>query len=152
MNRRLKISFLFFFFALCGAAMVVTHLHRQVTPAPAARELYSIVSRQLTALRSDDFESAYRQAASGVQQRFSRDQFELMIRRDFSSMTAAQRIEFGTVHVSGGTALVEVYLHAPDGTIPAYLYSFSAEDGGWKIDGVEPIGPQPARAVPGLSI
>ncbi|MEO8045640.1 MAG: hypothetical protein ABI674_12120, partial [Spartobacteria bacterium] len=63
MSRWLKISFLLFFFALCGAAIVMTHLHRQETPPPAARELYSLVNQQLSALRSDNFESAYRQAA-----------------------------------------------------------------------------------------
>ncbi len=152
MSRWLKISFLLFFFALCGVAIVFTHLHLRETPAPAARELYSIVNRQLAALRSDDFESAYRQAASGVQQRFSREQFELMIRRDFYSMTEAQGIEFGAVEVSGGTALVQVYLRGPDGAIRAYLYSFTAEGGGWKIDGVQPLGPQPIRGLPGLHV
>ncbi len=152
MNRWLKISFLLFFFALCGVAIVVTHLHRQETPAPAPRELYSIVNRQLSDLRSDDFDSAYRRAASGVQQKFSREQFELMIRRDFVSMTQAQRIEFGTVQAAGGVAYAQVYLTTPDGATRGYLYSFAAEAGGWKIDGVQPIGLQPARARRGLHL
>ena len=101
MNRLVKFSLLVFFFALCGAAIVATHLARERTPTPAAKELYSIVNRQLFALRTDDFDSAYRHAASGVQQKFSRTQFELMIRRDFSSMTEAHRVEFGTVQVAG---------------------------------------------------
>lgn len=152
MNRCLKISFLLFFFALCGAAIVVTHLPREHMPAPAAKELYSIVNRQLSALRSDDFDGAYRHAASGVQQKFSRPQFELMIRRDFASMTQAQRVEFGTVQVAGGTALVQVFLTTPDGAMRGFLYSFTAEADGWKIDGVQPLGPQPVRRPPGLHI
>lgn len=152
MSRPLKISFLLFFFALCAVAAVVTHLHRRATPAPAARELYSIVNEQLAALRADDFDSAYRQAASGVQQKFSRDQFELMIRRDFSSMTEAQRIEFGTVRVADGLASAEVFLTAPSGARRGYLYSFTAERDGWKIDGVQPLGPQTTRPVRGISL
>ncbi|MDQ3546503.1 MAG: DUF4864 domain-containing protein [Verrucomicrobiota bacterium] len=152
MSRWLKISVLLFFFALCGVAMVITHRHRQETPAPAPRELYSIVNRQLSDLRSDDFDSAYRRAASGVQQKFSREQFELMIRRDFSSMTQAQRIEFGTVQAAGGVAYAQVYLTTPDGARRGYLYSFTAEAGGWKIDGVQPIGPQSARRGRGLPL
>ena len=152
MNRCLKLSFLLFFFALCGAAIVVTHLAREQMPAPAAKELYSIVNRQLSALRSDDFDGAYRHAASGVQQKFSRPQFELMIRRDFASMTQAQRVEFGTVQVAGGTALVQVFLTAPNGAMRGFLYSFTAEADGWKIDGVQPLGPQPVRRPPGLHI
>ena len=135
MDRLVKISLLVFFFALCGAAILVTHLARERTPAPAAKELYSIVNRQLFALRTDDFDSAYRQAASGVQQKFSRSQFELMIRRDFWSMTEAQRVEFGAVQVAGAAALVQVFLTTPDGAMRGFLYSFTAEGDSWKIDG-----------------
>src|SRR5207342_1352800 len=113
------------------------------TPAPAAKELYSIVNQQLFALRTDDFDSAYRHAASGVQEKFSRAQFELMIRRDFWSMREAQRVEFGNVQVAGSAALVQVFLTSSDGAMRGFLYSFTAEGDGWKIDGVVPLGPQP---------
>ncbi len=152
MNRLVKTSLLVFFFALCGAAIVATHLSRQRTAAPAAKELYSIVNRQLSALRTDDFDSAYRHAASGVQQKFSRTQFELMIRRDFWSMTEAQRVEFGAVQVAGATALVQVFLTTPDGAMRGFLYSFTAEGNIWKIDGVQPLGPQPLPRPRGLHI
>lgn len=152
MSRSAKISLLLFFFALCGAAIVLTHLHRERTPAPAAKELYSIVTRQLSALHSDDFDSAYRHAASGVQQKFSKEQFEFMIRRDFSSMTEAQLVEFGTVQVTGAAALVQVFLTTPDGAMRGFLYSFTAEEDGWKIDGVQPLGSQPVRRPRGLHI
>jgi hypothetical protein len=151
MNRLAKVSLLVFFFALCGAAIVVTHLSQRA-PVPAAKELYSIVNRQLFALRTDDFDSAYRHAASGVQQKFSRAQFELVIRRDFWSMREAQRVEFGTVQVSGGAALVQVFLTTPDGAMRGFLYSFTAEGNSWKIDGVTPLGPQPLRRPRGLRV
>jgi Domain of unknown function (DUF4864) len=152
MNRWLKISLLLFFFALCGAAIFVTHAVRQRIPPPPAKELFSVVSRQLSALRADDFGSAYRHAATGVQQKFSLAQFELMIRRDFSPMTQAQRVEFGAMQVAGGSALVQVFLVAPDGAVRAFLYSFTAEADGWKIDGVQPLGAQPLRNLPGLHV
>ena len=152
MSRRLKVLLLLFFFALCGAAVIGTYLARERVPAPAARELYSIVNRQISALRAEDFDSAYREAASGVQQKFSRSQFELMIRRDFSSLKEAQRVEFGALQVAGATAAVEVFIAVPDGTMRGYLYSFSAEPDGWKIDGVQPLGPQPALRLRGLHV
>jgi len=152
MNRLVKFSLLVFFFALCGAAIVATHLARERTPTPAAKELYSIVNRQLFALRTDDFDSAYRHAASGVQQKFSRTQFELMIRRDFSSMTEAHRVEFGTVQVAGSAALVQVFLITPNGATRGFLYSFTAERDSWKINGVQSLGPQPVRHLRGLHI
>ena len=152
MNAAGKVSLLLFFFALCGAAMVATHLGWKHAPAPAAKVLYAAVNQQLSAFRADDFGSAYRQAAAGVQQKFSRVEFEQMIRRDFSPMTMVERVEFGAMRVVGGTALVQVFLTAPDGSVRGFLYSFTAESDGWKIDGVEPIGPQPARHLPGLHI
>ncbi len=152
MNRLAKIGLLLFFFALCGAAVVATHFARERTPAPSVEELFSQVNGQLSALRAEDFDSAYRQAAAGIRQKFSRSQFELMIRRDFSSMTDVRHIEFGEVRVAGATAIVHVLLTAPDGTVRGFLYSFSPEADGWKIDGVQPLGVTPARRLPGLHI
>ena len=151
MNRLVKISLLLFFFALCGAA-IMAHFARERTPPPTAKDLYSIVDRQLSAFRAADFDSAYRHAAGGVQQKFSRSQFELMIRRDFSPMTMAERVDFGVVHVVGGAALVQVFLTTPDGVVRGFLYSFTAEADGWKIDGARPLGAQPVRRLPGLRI
>lgn len=152
MDRALKVSFLLFFFGLCAGAMIATHLVRQRTPAPPAHLLYSIVSRQLSAFRANDFDSAYRQAAAGVQERYSRDQFELMIRRDFAFITEPAQVEFGAVQVGGDIALVQVFLIASDGTMRGFLYSFTAEGNRWKIDGVTSLGSESARRPPGLHI
>ena len=152
MSLLVKTSLLLFFFALCGAAILATHQAQERTPPPAARELYSIVNRQIAAFRTADFDSAYRHAATGVQQKFSRAQFELMIRRDFSPMTEAEHVEFGAVSVAGASALVQVFLRAPDGAVRGFLYSFAPEADGWKIDGVQPLGPQPVRHLPGVRL
>ncbi len=152
MNRLAKVALLLFFLALCGAALLATHMARPRTPAPAARELYSVVNQQLSALRSDDFDSAYRHAAAGVQQKFSRAQFELMVRRDFSELTEAEHVEFGEVRAAGATAIVQVFLTAPDRSVRGFLYSFSAEPDGWKIYGVQPLGTQRVRRLPGLRL
>jgi hypothetical protein len=111
-----------------------------------------VVNHQLSAIRANDFDATYRQAATGVQQKFSRAQFEQMIRRDFACMIETGQVEFGTVEIAGPTVMVQVYLTTRDGTARAYLYSFTAEGKGWKIDGVTPLGPQPARPLPGLHI
>jgi hypothetical protein len=151
-TRLLKVSLLLFFFALCGAAIIATHLVRQRIPAPPAKALYSVVNEQLSAFRADDFDSAYEKAAAGVQEKFSRGQFEIMIRRDFSSMTRATHVEFGALRVAGDSAIMQVFFTAPDGTVREFLYSLTAERGGWKIDGVQPLGPQPERRLSGLHI
>ena len=61
-------------------------------------------------------------------------------------------MEFGAVRVAGAAALVQVFLTAPDGLVRGFLYSFTAEPDGWKIDGVQPFGPQPVRRLPGLHV
>ncbi len=148
----LKALLLVFVLTLCGGAMVADHLARKHVPPPSARELYSVINRQLSALRASDFESAYQRAAAGVQEKFSRTQFELMIRRDFASMTETSEVEFGAVAVTGATALVQVFLTTADGATREYLYSFSAEGGGWKINGVQSLGREPLRQLPGMRI
>ncbi len=111
-----------------------------------------MVNRQLSAFRAADFQSAYRHSAAGVQQKFSLAQFERMVRHDFASMAQLERVEFGAVRVDGASALVQVFLIAPDGAVRGFLYSFSAEPDGWKIDGVQPLGAQPGRHLPGLHV
>lgn len=151
MTRTLKFGLLLFFFALCAAALLVSYGARKRTP-PAARELFSVVNRQLSEFRAADFVSAYRHSATGVRQKFSLVQFEEMVRRDYASMTQAGNVEFGAVRVLGSSAVVEVFLTAPDGLVRGFLYSFSAEADGWKIDGVQALGPAPQRRPPGLPV
>ena len=48
-------------------------------------------------------------------------------------------MEFGAISVAGGSAMVQVFLRASDGAVRGFLYSFTAESDGWKIDGVQPL-------------
>jgi hypothetical protein len=139
MTRRIKASLLFFFFALCASAVVVTHRVRLHVPPPAPHQLFAAVERQLAAFRAADYASAYRQAASGVQLKFTAPQYEAMIRREYGDLSGAQRIEFGFVKVSGATAVVQVYFSGANGYIRSFLYTFVAEGDSWKINGVQPM-------------
>ena len=143
-TRTIKASLLFFFLSLCASAMLVTHHLRSLTPSPAPHELFTVVEKQLAAFRLADYSSAYRQAASGVQQKFTLPQFEAMIRRDYGDMTNAQRIEFGFVKVSGSAAVVQVFFCGVGGTVRAFLYSLIAEGDSWKINGVKEMSDAPS--------
>jgi hypothetical protein len=154
MNALTKTGFLVFFLSLCGAAGLISHYFQpQLVPAPAPRELYSVVNNQLSAFRAEDFPRAYRHAATNVQQKFSLAQFEALIRSDYGAMTHANRVEFGVVRVDGASALVQVFFYSGDGTIRSFLYSLVAENHTWKIDGVEQqsVAP-PGRHLAGLHI
>lgn len=143
MTRTIKASLLFSAFALCAAAMVATHRERQHVPSPAPHQLFAVVEQHLSAFRAADYSSAYRQAASGVQQKFTPPQYEAMIRHDYGEVAGAQRIEFGFVKVNGPSALVQVFLRDTNGSIRAFLYSLIAEGEVWKINGVQPMEPTP---------
>jgi hypothetical protein len=145
MTRTIKASLLFFFLSLCASAILVTHHLRSLTPPPAPHELFAVVEQQLAAFRAADYSSAYRYAASGVQQKFTVPQFEAMIRRDYGDMTNAQRIEFGLVKVIGSAAVVQVFFVPESGSARSFLYSLVAEGDSWKINGVQ----QMQSATPG---
>jgi hypothetical protein len=153
MTRTIKASLLFFFLSLCGAAIFVTdHLRRQVAPS-APHELFVVVEHQLAAFRVADYSSAYRQAASGLKQKFTVSQFEEMIRRDFSEMTNAQRVEFGFAKINGSAAVVQVFFVEENGSTRSFLYSLTAEGVSWKINGVRPMpSAPPGHRAPGLRI
>lgn len=150
MNARAKSILLLFFFSLCAAAFIVTNRQRNETPAPSPRELYAVVNQQLSAFRADDFPRAYLINSNSVQQKFSLPQFESMVRHSYASMTVPTRVEFGAFQINGATAHVQVFFFRDDGA-QAFLYELVAEDGTWKIEGVEPIPmPRPRRTLADL--
>jgi hypothetical protein len=139
MTHPVKASLLVFFLLICGSAFVVTQQLRQRLPAPVPRELFTIVHQQLVALRTADFPSAYRHAATGVQRKFTLAEFETMVRRHYPEMTRARRVEFGLVRVEDRSALVQVFFFEENGTVRSFIYSLINEDADWKIDGVEEL-------------
>ncbi len=139
MTRILKGGLLFSLFLVCACALLFAHNLRRSLPAPAPRELFAIVNEQLIAFRSADFRGAYHHAAIAVQQKFTLPQFEKMVRQNYSEMTRAQRVEFGVVRMQGESASMQVFVFADDGSLRAFLYSFTNEGDSWKIDGVEEL-------------
>src|SRR5688500_15374156 len=139
MTRVIKASLLFFFFSLCASAVIVTYQMRLHIPPPAPHELFAAVEKQFSAFRVADYSSAYRQAASGVQQKFTVPQYEAMIRREYGDMSGARRIEFGFVKMNGASAVVQVYFRGVNGYSRSFLYHLVAEGDSWKINGVQPM-------------
>src|SRR4051812_31237461 len=115
MNPLVKVALLLSLAALCAGGVVTTHLRHQPPLLPLEHDLYSTVNLQLAAFRCEDFEGAYQHAASEVQRKFSRTEFELMIRRDFAFLTRTTRVEFGAVRIHERSALAQVFLTTSDG-------------------------------------
>jgi hypothetical protein len=153
MTRFAKASLLLCFFCVCAAALVRSHWTRELLPPPIPRELFSVVNAQLRAVRSDDFRSAYRHAASGVQQQLSLPQFERRAREDYKPIAEAHRVEFGDVTAEGGQAIVQVFFFAADGSVRAFAYRMVQENEVWKISGVQELGQRlPHKRLSGLHI
>ncbi len=140
MLRLVKISLLLGFFALCGSALLFVHRSGHAAPAPAPHELFDAVNSQLAAFRADDFPGAYHRASSGVQQKFTLQQFEQMVRSNYTTMMHAQRVEFGSVQFDRGNALVQVFFFVEGGSVRSFLYTLVSEGAAWKIQGVEEFG------------
>lgn len=142
MTRVAKASLLLFFFSLCAAAFIIAHRFEQRVPTPAPHDLFAVVNDQLAAFRACDYPSAYRRAASGVQQKFTLPQFEAMVRQNYGAMTHAHRVEFGSVKSDGNSAIVQVFFFFEgERAARCFLYSLIAEGGGWKVEGVEEVTP-----------
>ena len=144
MSRIAKASLLLFFFSLCGSAFVMTHQLRERVPTPLPRDLFAVVNDQVTAVRASDYVSAYRHAATGVQQKFTLPQFERMARHSYGAIER-HRIEFGSAKVDGSTAVVQVFFISPDGSVRSFVYSLAAENNLWKISGVHELSPNPTH-------
>ena len=137
MSRTIKATLLLLLLVICGSAFLVAHKVSERATPPAPRELFTVVNQQLNAFRSADFQSAYRYAATGLQQRFTLRQFEEMVRHNYPEMTRADRVEFGLVKMQGTSAVVQVFFFADDGAVRSFIYSLTNESNAWKIDGVQ---------------
>ena len=147
-----KGSLLTFFFSLCGAAVIVSHHARENAPAPVPHALFAVVNDQLSALRVADYASAYSYAANGMQQKFTLPQFERMVRRNYTHMAEARRVEFGSVRVDGGNATVQVFFFKRDGSMRTFVYSLTAEGDVWKISAVDEVDPSRRSRKPAGSL
>lgn len=139
MSRNIKASLLFFFFSVCGSSFFVAHQLRERAPVAIPHDLFAIVNEQVTAFRAADFQSAYRHAATGVQRKFTLPQFEKMVRNKYPEMTRARRVEFGLVKMESGSALVQVFFFADDGSVRSFLFSLVKEGELWKSNSVDEL-------------
>ncbi len=151
MNQKGKIALMLFFFAICATAAFITY-DAGLKPVPAKPlDLYSVVYNQFTALQTSNFARAYRNASTGMQEKFNVEQFEGMVRLDYSPLLAANRLEFGVAECEGHHAVVQAYLVSMDGAITPCIYSLVNEGEGWKIDGARLLRRIPKGERPGAT-
>ena len=144
MSARSKITLLTFFFAVCGTGAVVTaymQIRADANVKPA--DLYAVVEHQLRELRGGDFSGAYEYVSSGIQQRYSVEQYAAMMQSDYSGMTRVNRAEYGMVQTNGRHATMQVYLIGQNGEVMPCVYIMVREGESWRIDGTHLMRPWP---------
>jgi hypothetical protein len=75
-----------------------------------------VVLKQISAVRTADYSSAYQQVSSTVQERYDIEAFSDHLRSDYPELSRTTRVEFGPVQLSGRRATVEVYFVLKEGT------------------------------------
>ena len=130
-----KVGLMLFFFAVCATAAFVSYDGGRQSPPTRPVDLYSVVHSQFQALQAADFSRAYQHASAGMQEKFSVEQFEQMVRLDYAPIIDAERVEFGVAQIRGGHAVVRVFFVGEDGGLTPCIYSLVNEGELWKIDG-----------------
>ena len=131
-----RICILLFFAAICLGSMVFTRHERIRRENVKPVELYSVINRQFDALRTADFQGAYRQVSSEFKRKCNIAQFTGMIRDEYPGLTEADHVEYGAVECDGGHAVIDVYfIDRKDRVVPC-IYTLVNEGSDWKIENV----------------
>src|ERR1700752_842283 len=98
-------------FVLSAVAAIVTHYWRGRFEAEFnPRPLFSVISSQFQAWRTDDFGTAYDQASSGAQAHFSLIQYVSKIRTEYGRISRWTKLQFGLPSLENPGATREVYV------------------------------------------
>jgi hypothetical protein len=124
MNAATRFCILAACFALCAGATVVANLS-SAADAEIGR----------TAIRGNDLADGYRYATGEPD--LNLKQFEAIIRRHGGLMMRCRHIEFGSVKMERGRAIVQLTFFTPGGQIQPFLYKLAPEKNSWKVESVQ---------------
>jgi hypothetical protein len=119
------------FFAVAGALRAQAEIH--YSKPDVRKEITTVVEAQLSALRAEDFRSAYQYAVQRLRRRLSAEQFAEMIRRGYPAIVGSERAELGLPMDDGLRAIVSVRVFAKSGAFADFRYTLLKERTGWRI-------------------
>ncbi len=103
-----------------------------------SEKVQDVISSQLEAFGSDDFETAFGFAAPNIRQMFQSPQnFERMVRGGYPMVHRHRSIVFGDYEEEKQFSSQIVNLEAMDGSVYQLRYDLVATQAGWKIMGVQ---------------
>ena len=103
-----------------------------------ANKVQNIITSQLQAFMADDFQGAFQFAAPNVQMMFrSPDNFETMVKNGYPMVHRHRSVLFGEYREERNMSAQIVTLEAFDGSVYQLRYDLIANDGEWRITGVQ---------------
>ena len=100
-------------------------------------EIQSVIDLQITALQSDDFETAFGFAAPGLQLYFkSPENFGQMVRNGYPMVYRPLSYSFDKLMERAGSSYQYVLIEGQDGILYMAEYTMLKTEAGWKINGV----------------
>jgi hypothetical protein len=125
-------------FVLSAVAAIVTHYWRERCETEFdPRPLFTVISSQFQAWRTDDFGFAYDQASSGAQAHFSLIQYVTKIRTEYGRISSWKKLEFGRISLENQRAIVEVYFLSGRGQVTPARFTLVQEGEAWRIENFE---------------
>jgi hypothetical protein len=97
-----------------------------------------VIQRQLKAFNADNYPAAYQFASRHIQNKFTLEEFEEMVRTGFPQIAKSIRTTFGGIGYSTDRlhATAQVDVTGADRVTVRGQYRMVLEKGNWKIDGV----------------
>ena len=110
----------------------------KIKTTPQEEKIRSVIRQQLDAFNREDYDTAYLFASRHIQTKFSKREFEQMVKDGYPQIARAKRAAFDTISFSEteNRAMATVMVTGLDRITITASYRMVREDGKWKIDGV----------------
>ena len=110
--------------------------------AEGAAEAAAVVMRQIEALRARDFAGAYALASRELRRNFTRNEFELMVKRAHPEVASPKQAFVVRTHEAGGFVYVTVKIQGRNGKNVEALYEMVREGDTLKVNALSTRGDQ----------
>lgn len=136
----IKIMFRQLIFIFLG--FLVVAVNPVLADDPSSGSIQEAIQQQLKAFNTDDYPGAYRYASRHIRDKFSLDEFRMMVRTGYPQIARSLRTSFGDIAYSEDKvhATARVDVTGVDLVTVRAQYRMVLEDGSWKIDGVILLG------------
>jgi hypothetical protein len=106
------------------------------SPAKMKDSAETVIRQQLEAFRRNDYAAAYTFAAPALQQQFSREAFEKMVRSGYPLIATSTEAVIGLTIDDGEKAIVTVRVIGEKKEAASFQYLMERHEGRWRIAGV----------------